>query len=74
VGDKLFKRFEHQQSWAYPEYTRAKRLRRTRVVKQLSALFVTGLHVKIIAHYQDDINIVRIGFRSDIAPKEDKAF
>jgi hypothetical protein len=44
------------------------------VIEQGSALFVTGLHVKIIVHHQDDINIIRIGFCRAIAPKEDEAF
>jgi len=74
VGDTCLKRFEHQQCWAYPEHTRAKRLRRARVIEQWSALFVTDLDVKIIAHHQDDINIIRVGFRSNIAPKEDETF
>jgi uncharacterized protein YwbE len=44
------------------------------VVEQRLALFVTGMDVKIIAHHQDDINIIRVGLRSDIAAKEDQAF
>src|SRR5438045_979794 len=35
---------------------------------------LTGLDVKIIAHHQDDINIMRVGFRGDIAAKENQAF
>src|SRR2546426_2675280 len=74
VGDKLLQRFQDQQRRAYPEHTGAKRLRRARVVEQLLALFVTGMDVKIIAHHQDDINIIRVGFRGDITPKEDQTF
>jgi hypothetical protein len=32
------------------------------------------MDVKIIAHHQDDINIIRVEFRGDIAAKEDQTF
>src|SRR5262249_42542172 len=58
----------------YPEHTCAKGLCRAWVVEQCLALFVTGIDIKIIAHHQDDINIIRVGLRGDIAAKEDQAF
>ena len=44
------------------------------MVEQYSGLFLAGVHIKIITHHQDDINVIGVGFGSDIAPKENKAF
>src|SRR5262249_38140554 len=74
VRDELLKCFEDEHRRAYPEHTGTKGFCRAWVVEQLLALFVTGIDIKIIAHHQDDINIIRVGLRGDIAAKEDQAF
>jgi hypothetical protein len=72
--EKLINGFQQNTARRRPEDTSTKFRLRSQMMKYWRCFLIALLVSKIVAHYKDDVNVVWVGLRGDVTPKDNEAF
>jgi hypothetical protein len=72
--DELINGFKQNTTWCRPEDTSTQFRLRSQMMKNWRCFLIALLLSKIVAHYEDDVNVVWVALRGDVTPKDYEAF
>lgn len=72
--DELIDGSKQNTAWRRPEDTSTQFRLRSQMMKNWRCFLVGLLLLKIVAHYENDVNVVWVGLRGDVTPKDYEAF
>lgn len=71
---KLIDRFKQHRSCSSPENAGAQFALYAEVVQYREHVVRMVVLAKIVAHYEDDVNVVRVGLSGDVTSKDNETF
>src|SRR5438552_4022288 len=72
--DELINGFKQNTTGRRPEDTSTQFRLRSQMMKNWRCFLIALLLSKIVAHYEDDVNVVWVGLRGDVTSKDYEAF